>query len=96
MQIVAVELHERLPRRSCDQILPKFKFKFSRCLWSGGVRDACCKHLASHSHVSSEAALPERQTACCGERVVFTHQWCMQGFDEQSSNYKLEANPSRG
>ena len=28
----------------------------------------------SHSQVTSEAALPERQTACCGEREVFTRQ----------------------
>ena len=32
------------------------------------------KHLSSHSQVKSEAALPERQTACCGEREVFTRQ----------------------
>ena len=30
--------------------------------------------LSSRSQVTSEAALPERQTACCGEREVFTRQ----------------------
>jgi len=31
-------------------------------------RGLSSKHLSSHSQVTSEAALPERHTACCGER----------------------------
>ena len=54
--------------------------RFSR--WTSIDSRLPSEHLSSHSQVKSEAALPERQTACCGEREVFTRQ------DSRSHSYR--------